>query len=110
LEHQKTYDAALARLAEAEEEAAKAASARDAALARADRERAAAKAAAAALAPSPHEGETPASVPLDLHGAMLLQEAAALNLHAQAVAVNNIRSLIHIVLDVDSGNCNRWRD
>ena len=110
LERQKTYDAAVARLAEAEE-AAKAASARDAALARADRERAAAKAAAAALAPSPHEGESPASAPLDLHGAMLLQEAAALlNLHAQAVAVSTIRSLIHIVLDVDSGKYNRWRD
>jgi len=42
---------------------------------------------------------------------MLLQEAAALlNLHAQAVVVNNIRSLVHIVLDVDSGNFNHWRD
>ena len=38
MERQKTYDAAVARLAEAEEEAAKAASARDAALAREDRE------------------------------------------------------------------------
>jgi hypothetical protein len=48
---------------------------------------------------------------VDLHGAMLLQEAAALlNLHAQVVVVNNIWSLIPIVLDVDSGNFNRWRD
>ena len=42
---------------------------------------------------------------------MLLHKAAALlNLHAQAVAVNNIRSLISIVLDVDSGNFDRWCD
>jgi len=42
---------------------------------------------------------------------MLLHEAAALlNLYAQAVAVTNIRSLVPIVLDVDSGNFNRWRD
>lgn len=32
---------------------------------------------------------------------------ALLNLHAQAVAVNNIHSLVPIVLDVDSGNFNR---
>jgi hypothetical protein len=111
LERQKAYNAALARLAEAEEEARVAASARDTALTRADRERAAAKAAAAALAPPHDDGASSAPTPVDLHGAMLLQEAAALlNLHAQAVVVNNIRSLVPIVLDVDSGTFNCWRD
>src|SRR6185437_3913478 len=46
----------------------------------------------------------------DLHHAFLLHEAAAImNLHAQAVVVQNIRSLIPIVLDV-SGNYACWRD
>jgi hypothetical protein len=114
-ERQEAYDAALARLAQAEEEAANASKARDAAITRADRERT--LAAAAALQPSTHKessaggSASPAGGPADLHSALLLQEAAALlNLHAQAVAVNNIRSLVHIVLDVDSNNFNRWRD
>jgi hypothetical protein len=78
---------------------------------RAERERATTKAAATALAPPHDDGASSAPAPVDLHGSMLLQEATALlNLHAQAVAVNNIRSLIPIVLDVDSGNFNRWRD
>jgi hypothetical protein len=67
LERQKAYGAALARLAEAEEEARVAASARDAALARADQERA-----AAALAPPHDDGASSAPAPVDLHGAMLL--------------------------------------
>jgi len=107
-EWQEAYDAAPALVAQAEEDAAKAIKARDAA--------AQAIAAAAALHPSTQEassagGPTPSmGGPADLQAAMLLQEAAALlNLHAQAVAVN-IRSLVHIVLDVDSGNFNRWRD
>lgn len=42
---------------------------------------------------------------------MLLQEATSLlKLHAQAVVVSNIRSLVPIVLGVDSGNFNHWRD
>jgi hypothetical protein len=110
LERQKAYDMTLVCLTEAEEEACVAASARDAALARADRERAATKAAAAALAPLHDDGASSVPAPVDLHGAMLLQEAAALNLHAQAVAVNNIRSLIPIVLDADSSTFNCWRD
>jgi hypothetical protein len=111
LEHKKAYDVTLARLAEAEEEARVAASAHDAALARADQERAAAKAATVALAPPHDDGASSVPVPVDLHGAMLLQEAAALlNHHAQAVAINNIRSLVPIVLDIDSGTFNRWRD
>ena len=42
---------------------------------------------------------------------MLLHKAMALlQLHTQAVAVNNIRNHVTTVLDVDSGNFNRWRD
>jgi len=68
-------------------------------------------AATAALAPPTSSGPGPLAAQMDLHSAMLLQEAAALlNLHAQVVAVNNIRSLIPIVLDVDSGNFGRWCD
>jgi hypothetical protein len=111
---QAAYDAAIARLAQAEEEATNASKARDAAIARTDREQALA---AATLQPStPVESSaggsaSPAGGPTDLHSALLLQEAAALlNLHAQAVAVNNIRSLVHIVLDVDSNHFNRWRN
>jgi hypothetical protein len=96
-ERQAAYDAALARLAQAEEEAANASKARDAAIARADRERARAATAASPLQPStPLESSVggsafPGGGPADLHSTLLLQEAAALlNLHAQAVAVNNI--------------------
>ena len=42
---------------------------------------------------------------------MLLHEAMALlQLHAQAVAVNNIRNHVTTVLAVDSDNFNRRRD
>ena len=42
---------------------------------------------------------------------MLLHEAAAvLNLHAQAVDVTNIQSLIPSVLDSNSDGYTRWRD
>jgi hypothetical protein len=74
-ERQAAYDAALARLAQAEEEAANASKARDAAIARADRERAL----AAALQPStPVESSaggsaSPAGGPADLHSTLLLQ-------------------------------------
>ena len=41
---------------------------------------------------------------------MLMQEVAALlNLNAQATAIDNIRSLVPIVLDVDSTNYGSWR-
>jgi hypothetical protein len=102
LEWQQAYDAALARLAKAEEEARAAASTRDVALVHRS------EATAAALAPLLHEGDSSAPAPTDIHGAMLLQEVAALlHLHAQVVAVSNIRSLVHIVLDIDSGHYNR---
>src|SRR6185312_10380605 len=68
------------------------------------------KAAAAAIddAHSQHgEPSVHGDSPGDLHGALLLHEAAALlNLHAQAIAVQNIRSL---VLDVNSGSYSKWR-
>ncbi|CAN6168496.1 unnamed protein product [Urochloa humidicola] len=57
--------------------------------------------------PSVHDDKKPA----DVNDAMLLHEAAAvLNLHAQAVAVQNIRSLIPIVLDITADNYIRWRE
>jgi hypothetical protein len=74
-ERQAAYDAALARLAQAEEEAANASKASDAAIARADRERVL----AAALQPStPVESSaggsaSPAGGPADLHSTLLLQ-------------------------------------
>jgi hypothetical protein len=80
----------------------------DAARALAAQDRAAA---AAALASPTSSGPSPLPAQMDLHSTMLLREAAALlNLHTQVVAINNIRSLIPIVLDVDSGNFGRWRD
>jgi hypothetical protein len=77
-ERQAAYDAALARLAQAEEEAANASKARDTTIARVDRERARATAAAAALQPStPVESSAggsafPGGGPADLHSALLL--------------------------------------
>lgn len=47
--------------------------------------------------------------PRTIQDTMLLHEATAiLNLHAQAVAVQNIRSLVPIVLDLKTGNYNCW--
>lgn len=44
----------------------------------------------------------------DAHQAMTLHEAAVvLNLHAQAVAVQNIRSLIPVILDTAVDNYSR---
>jgi len=116
-ERQAARDAALARALQAEEEATAAAKDRDAAaqraseaLARAAKERATA---AAAVAPEP-SGAAPGGTsapPPDLRAAMLHHEAVALlQLHAQAVAVSNIRNHVTTILDVDSGNFNRWRD
>jgi hypothetical protein len=117
MERQAAYDATLARLTQAEEEATNASKTHNVAIAGADRERVRAAAAAAALQPStPVESSaggsaSPGGGPADLHSALLLQEATVLlNLHAQVVAVNNIRSLIHIILDVDSNHFNRWRN
>ena len=42
---------------------------------------------------------------------MLQHEAAVvINLYAQAVGIQNIPSPVHSVLDLATGNYNRWRD
>ena len=116
---QKEREAALARAEAAEKEAAAAALECDAAaqrardaLARAARERALA---AKGAPDADHDAEEDAaSVDSDgntLHHAVLAHEAAALvNLHAQAISVQNIRSLVHVLLDINAGNYTRWRD
>ncbi|XP_062205181.1 uncharacterized protein LOC133907160 [Phragmites australis] len=110
-QRQAARDAALARALQAEEEAAAAAKDRDAAALRASEALARAAQERAAAASSDADCSSAPPAPTDLHSAMLLHEALALlNLHAQAVAVNNIRTHVPIVLDVDSGNFNRWRD
>jgi len=101
--------AALAQAEEAEREAAVAQADHDATATRlrAAQERAAAERAAAA--PS-KEDDADASHPgdggidnLTLQDTLLQQEAAILlNLHAQAVSVQNIRTLVPLLLDVNS--------
>ena len=106
--------AALARAEEAEREAASAQADLDAAAAslRAVQERAAAERAAAAPskeddADAFHHGEDD----IDLQAALLQQEAAVLlNLHAQAVSVQNIRTLVPLLLDVNSTFYARWKE
>jgi len=118
-------DAAAERAAAAEREAASAQQERDAANARlqAALDRAAKERAAAASplddgAPSDAEDAEDAEDlnsadggdPL-LRAALLQHEAAALiNLHARAVAVQNIRLLVPLVLDVASSFYGRWRE
>jgi hypothetical protein len=121
-------DTALAEAEAAEREAALAAQERDDAAARVRAAHAKAAAARAATA----EGDPDANRDdLDAHPdakveddaaprhgaveslylAMLQHEAAALvHLHAQATNVQNIRNLVHVVLDLAAGNYNRWRD
>ena len=110
-------EAALARAEAAEQEDVATAQERDAAaqrtrdaLARAARERAL----AAKGAPGAEKEEDAASVDSGgtaLHHAVLAHEAAALvNLHAQAISVQNIRSLVHVILDINAGNYTWWRD
>jgi hypothetical protein len=115
---EKERQATLDRVAQAEEEAAVAAKERDAAAARASeallraaKERVAAAAAATSAAPGGASSSTSSLTPPDLASAMIQHKAMALlQLHAQAVTVNNIRNHVTTVLDVDSGNFNRWRD
>ena len=100
--------AALARAEEAEAEAAAAA-----ARVRAAQERAAAD---PPLEDPPEDRDEVASSLFDgprtsVQAAIALQEATAvLHLHAQAVAVQNIRHLVRVVLDVTSGSFARWRE
>jgi len=106
--------AALARAEEAEREAASAQADLDAAAARlrAAQERAAAERAAAAPskeddADAFHHGEDD----IDLQAALLQQEAAVLlNLHAQVVSVQNIQTLVPLLLDVNSTFYARWKE
>ena len=47
----------------------------------------------------------------DIPDTILLHEAATiLNLHAQAVTMQNVRSLILFILDIISDNYMRWRE
>ena len=103
---QAARDAALARAADAEQEALLAQADRDAADARirAARERAARERAAANL-PLPDDGDNLSDHAEDAdapdYDAIAHHEAAALlNLHAQAVSVQNIRALVPLLLDV----------
>jgi len=107
--------AALTRALEAEQEAAAAAQEQEAAAARARDALARAAAERKAAAPSDDEdGDDSSAVdsePPATPDPLLLHEAAALlNLHAQAVAVQSIRSLVPVVLDVNSGSYSRWRE
>eukprot|EP00267_Zea_mays_P035684 XP_008671988.1 uncharacterized protein LOC103649506 [Zea mays] len=115
-------DAALAQALQAEQEAATAAQERDvaaervrAALERAAHARALAAQTAADGSPvddnQSHLSDPAGGADKGLHDAILLHEAAAIvNLHSQAVAVQNIRSLVHVVLDLANNNYTRWRD
>ncbi|WVZ89259.1 hypothetical protein U9M48_035685 [Paspalum notatum var. saurae] len=110
-------DAALARAADADREAALAQQERDAADARlhAAQERAARERAAATHPQSEDDASsisaTDDGVPDPLDAALLQHEAATLlNLHAQAVAVQNIRALVPLLLDTNSTFYARWRE
>ena len=105
----KAKAAAEARAAVLNREAAEK-RARDA-LARTTQERAAADAPDGDADPLSDEETSDVSDPRDLRQALLLHEAAAIaNLHAQAVAVQNIRALVPVVLDLNAGNYTRWHD
>ena len=113
---QARHAAALARVAEADRVAAAAQAERDAAetrlraaLARAALERAATQPLPGSDDGSGGEDSDAGDDPLQ--DALFQHEAAALiNLHAQAVAVQNIRLLVPLVLDVSSTFYGRWRE
>jgi hypothetical protein len=80
-------------------------------LALAAKERAAADAADPGRVADDQKSHASDHGPSNVNDALLYHKAAAvLNLHAQAVAVTNIRSLIPIVLNRASTNYCRWRD
>jgi len=57
------------------------------------------------------DGKPHPALDSNIQQAMFMHEAATiLNLHAQAVAVQNIRSLIPVVLDLATSNYGRWSD
>ena len=108
-------DAALKDAEAAEQEAAAAGQERDAAAARARdalARAAAARQKAAAAFPDPDDDRDSHDVATHVYDpdrAAFDNAVALLNLHAQAVAVN-IRSVVHVILDVNSGNYARWRE
>jgi hypothetical protein len=114
----KALAAALICAAEAEPEAAIAATEHAAAAARvraaldrAAKERAAADPDADADADADGASSISEGVRSSVHAAMVFQEATVvLNLHAQAAAIQNIRNLVPIVLDVAASNFTRWRE
>jgi hypothetical protein len=58
-----------------------------------------------------HISEPTGDAAKGLRDAILLHEAAAIvNLHSQVVAVQNIRSLVHVTLDLASNNYSHWRN
>nr|CAB3464295.1 unnamed protein product [Digitaria exilis] len=105
---------ALAKAEQAEQEAAAVAQEIDALAARqreALQRAAQARRAAAAHRGGPEDDVHSQDDDDDLNCAILRHEAAAvINLHAQAVGVQNIRSLVHPVLDLAANNYTRWRD
>jgi hypothetical protein len=115
-------DVALAQALQAEQEVATAAQERDvavehvhAALARATRARTLTAQDATNDIPSDdahsHISEPAGDAYRGLLDAILFHKAAAIvNLHSQVVVVQNIRSLIHVVLDLATNNYSRWRD
>lgn len=110
---EKEHLVALERACLAEEEAAAVVQEHDTAAARAsDAMARAAKERAAAVVTAPGDVSSSSSTtPPDFASAMLLNKALSLlNLHAQAIAINNIWTLVPIILDVDFGNYGCWRD
>jgi hypothetical protein len=117
-------DQALAAAKRAEDEAAAAAAERAAAAARArDTLKRAATARAEAAADDPDAYDDKDNPPdadavsdranpdHNLHHAMFLHEAAAVvNLHHHAASVQNIRNIVHVILDLTDDNYKRWRD
>jgi hypothetical protein len=102
-------EAALAAAQAAEQEAADASNERDAAAERVRAALARAVKAQADVAVDPVE-QPHAGGDMSVTHAMVLHEAAAvLNLHAQAVSVQNARNLVPTVLDT-AGNYPRWRE
>jgi hypothetical protein len=126
-ELQARRDSALAQAKEAEDEAATATTDRDVAANRARdalKHAAAARAEAALGNPNTLKDDAPDDLKddapdasnrghpdHDLHQAMLLHEAATVvNLHHHATGIQNIRNLVHVILDLTDDNYKRWRD
>jgi hypothetical protein len=114
LTSQRARDATLSLAREAEREAAEATRERDAVDTCIRAALACAAQARAAAGPLPDDGGAVNSTQSDPDGArdaFIVHEAAVLlQLHAQAVAVQNIRALVPVVFDITSPFYTRWRD